>query len=86
MGIPWSQGDHDQYHIVVLSALLLPPEILNQGCIGTQVPNKQLIPSSDNWITLETLEVSIKKYTEETQWGFMNCESIDDIDVYPTKN
>ena len=71
--------------IVVLSALYLPLEILNQGCIGTQVPDKQLIPSSDNWITLETLEVSIKKYAKESQWGFMDCESINNNDDYSTK-
>ena len=71
--------------IVVLSALLLPPGILNQGCIGTPVPDKQLIPSSDNWITLETLEVSIKKYPKESQKGFMNSESINNNDDYLTK-
>ena len=71
--------------IVVLSALLLPLEGHNQGCIGTPVPYKQLILSSDNWITLEALELTIKKYPKETQWGFMNCESITYNDDHLTK-
>jgi len=61
--------------IVDLSALLLPPEILNQGCIGTPVPAKRSFPASDNWIALEGLEMNMQK---EAQWFFWNCEQVVD--------
>jgi len=47
--------------IVDLSALLLPPEILNQGCIGTPVPAKRSLPTPDSWIALEGLEMNEQK-------------------------
>jgi len=64
--------------IVVLSAFLLPPETLNQGCIGTPVSAKRALPMYGDWITLEGLEMNEQK---EAQWFFWNCEQVIDDDT-----